>query len=154
MEQTTELLATTPSTSHPRQTSRRPNQTLADADQTLADIDQTGSDSDQAAADSDQAAADHNQAAGDTLLKEVVNVIRTHLRSYDTIVRVGCDEFLCVMSGAAIGNVRRRFDSIEAALAADPGNGTIRAGIAGLSPDDSAAELIDRADASMRSHSG
>jgi diguanylate cyclase (GGDEF)-like protein len=92
-------------------------------------------------------------SAGDALLKDAVRVIRSHLRSYDAIVRVGGDEFLCVMSGAATENARSRFDSIEAALA-DSGRGKIKVGIAELGPDDSAVELIDRADAGMPSSSG
>ena len=31
-----------------------------------------------------------------------VRVIRDHLRSYDSVVRIGGDEFLCVISGAAV----------------------------------------------------
>jgi diguanylate cyclase (GGDEF)-like protein len=90
-------------------------------------------------------------AAGDALLKTAVRVIRAHMRSYDVIVRVGGDEFLCVMSGTAIDHARDRFDSIEAVLAADSGQSRIRVGIAGLNPDDGAAELIDRADSEMPS---
>lgn len=74
--------------------------------------------------------------------------------SYDAIVRVGGGEFLCVMSGAAIENARNRFDSIEAALAADSNKGAIKVRIAGLSPEDSADELISRADAEMPASPG
>jgi diguanylate cyclase (GGDEF)-like protein len=88
-------------------------------------------------------------SAGDQLLKNAVQVIRGHLRSYDAIVRIGGDEFLCVMSGAALQSARRRFDSIQAALAAGSGKCEIKVGIAALGPEDSAAELIERADAAL-----
>ena len=58
-------------------------------------------------------------AAGDALLQRAVRAIRGHLRSYDTIVRVGGDEFVCVMSGATIEDARQRFDAIHDALARD-----------------------------------
>ena len=91
----------------------------------------------------------HGHSAGDALLKDAVRVIRSHLRSYDAIIRIGGDEFLCVMSGAAIESARQRFDSVEASLAADSSECEIKVGIAALGPDDSATELIDRADAAL-----
>ena len=39
-------------------------------------------------------------AAGDALLRDVVGAIQTHLRSYDPIVRVGGDEFVCALGQA------------------------------------------------------
>jgi diguanylate cyclase (GGDEF)-like protein len=89
-------------------------------------------------------------AAGDELLKDAVRVIRTHLRSYDVIIRVGGDEFVCVLSGAGAANVRERFESIQAALATDAGGCEIKVGVASLTADDSATALIDRADADMQ----
>jgi GGDEF domain-containing protein len=75
--------------------------------------------------------------------------IRAHLRSYDMIMRLGGDEFLCVMSGATIEDARQRFGSVHAALAADPDPCEIKVGFAALAPEDSAAELIERADADL-----
>jgi diguanylate cyclase (GGDEF)-like protein len=88
-------------------------------------------------------------SAGDTLLQRAVRAIRGHLRSYDSIVRIGGDEFLCVMSGATIPDARRRFGAVQAALAADPDWCEIKVGFAALEPEDSAAELIQRADADL-----
>jgi len=88
-------------------------------------------------------------AAGDLLLGHVVMTIRAHLRSYDLIVRLGGDDFLCVFSDATTEIVAQRFDVIEAALAREPNPCAIRVGIAALSGDESAAELIRRADALM-----
>jgi diguanylate cyclase (GGDEF)-like protein len=88
-------------------------------------------------------------AAGDTLLRHVVGTIRAHLRSFDLIVRLGGDEFLCVMSGATIESARSRFETIKAALAADPERSGIKVGFAELTPGDTAEELIRRADAQL-----
>src|ERR1035441_6007104 len=88
-------------------------------------------------------------AAGDALLQRAVTAIRGHLRSYDLIVRIGGDEFLSVMSGATIKDARQRFVAIETALAVDAEQCEIKVGFAALEADDSAAELIKRADAEL-----
>jgi len=92
---------------------------------------------------------EHGHSAGDALLQRAVRAIRTHLRSYDLIVRHGGDEFLCVMSGATIELARQRFDAIQAALADDPDPAGIKVGFAALAERDSARELIERADADL-----
>jgi PleD family two-component response regulator len=79
----------------------------------------------------------------------VVHGISARLRSYDLLVRLGGDEFLCVMSDTTIENLRERFGAIQTALAADPDPCGIKVGFAALEPGDTAAELIGRADADM-----
>jgi diguanylate cyclase (GGDEF)-like protein len=91
----------------------------------------------------------HGHAAGDELLQHVVRAIRAHLRSYDLIIRLGGDEFLCVVSGATIGEARRRFEAVQVALAAQPAHCELRVGFALLAAADTAAELIQRADAEL-----
>jgi diguanylate cyclase (GGDEF)-like protein len=86
-------------------------------------------------------------AAGDALLKDVVGVLRAHLRSYDAIVRVGGDEFVCVMSGAPIESARQRFASIKAST--DESGCAIKFGVAGLDGEDDVPALVDRADHAM-----
>ena len=88
-------------------------------------------------------------AAGDALLQRAVDAIREHLRSYDLIVRIGGDEFLCVMSGATIKDAEHRFNVIQTALGADAEPCEIKVGFAELEAEDSAAELIRRADAEL-----
>jgi diguanylate cyclase (GGDEF)-like protein len=88
-------------------------------------------------------------AAGDRLLQRAVRGIRGHLRSYDFIVRLGGDEFLCVMPGATIQDARERFGGIQFALRTDPHRCEIKVGFAALAPGDNAAELIERADAEL-----
>ena len=84
--------------------------------------------------------------AGDLMLKHIVAVLRTQLRSYEPIVRVGGDEFVCTISGTTIERARERFAHIIAQLSLTPDHGSITAGFAQLARDDSLKDLIDRAD--------
>ena len=88
-------------------------------------------------------------AAGDALLTSVVAVIREHLRSYDLIIRLGGDEFLCAMSNMALHEAHERFAQVAAALAPRPDARAIRTGFAALKPDENAPELIARADRAL-----
>ena len=93
---------------------------------------------------------EHGHAAGDELLRTAVHAIRDHLRSYDLIVRLGGDEFLCVMSEATLEAAHQRFDAVKTALAADADHEReIKVGFAVLEPADSPADLIERADAEL-----
>jgi diguanylate cyclase (GGDEF)-like protein len=95
------------------------------------------------------------RCAGDELLIRVVAVIKEHLRSYDLIIRLGGDEFLCAMSNMTLANARQRFKPIAATLAAAPDAGAIRTGFAQLAADQTSSELIARADSEMiESHYG
>ncbi len=87
--------------------------------------------------------------AGDKLLIRVVALIREHLRSYDLIIRLGGDEFLCVMSNVSSPDARRRFTTIDAVLDAAPETGAIRIGFAEFTLNDSASDLIARADGEL-----
>jgi len=78
-----------------------------------------------------------------------VNAIRDQLRSYDLIVRIGGDEFMCVMSGATIDYAHQRFAAIQTKLAADRYPCEIKVGFAALTDADTAVELIQRADAEL-----
>jgi diguanylate cyclase (GGDEF)-like protein len=84
--------------------------------------------------------------AEDLMLEHVVEVLQTQLRSYDPVVRIGGDEFVCTIAGATIENVRERFGRIAAQLSLTPDGGSITVGFAQLAPGDSPMELIDRAD--------
>jgi diguanylate cyclase (GGDEF)-like protein len=88
-------------------------------------------------------------AAGDKLLQQVVALIKKQLRSYDLIIRMGGDEFLCVVSTITLSDARSRFSAIDEALAAASGPGAIRSGFAELQPDETAEGLIARADGEL-----
>jgi diguanylate cyclase (GGDEF)-like protein len=84
--------------------------------------------------------------AGDRLLKRVVALIGEHLRSYDLIIRVGGDEFLCAIANMTLDDARERFSAIASALAGSNEAGAIRFGFAALLPGETATDLIARAD--------
>jgi diguanylate cyclase (GGDEF)-like protein len=88
-------------------------------------------------------------AAGDELLKRVVEELRKHLRSYDVLVRVGGDEFLCAMLGATRQEALLRFRAVRSALAATRDRIEIKVGFAVLARQDSADALMQRADAEL-----
>ncbi len=88
-------------------------------------------------------------AAGDELLREVVALFRINLRSYDLIVRIGGDEFLCAIPAMSEADARERFRMIASEFAARQDARGIRTGFATLREAETAAELIDRADAEL-----
>ena len=90
--------------------------------------------------------------AGDSLLLAVADSLRACLRSYDLIMRFGGDEFVCVLPNADVKRVRRRFADVSHALATGPTKGSITVGFAELGEDDSAEDLIRRADADLLAH--
>jgi diguanylate cyclase (GGDEF)-like protein len=88
-------------------------------------------------------------AAGDTLLQAVVVALRAELRSYDPIVRVGGDEFLCGFTNTKLEASRRRIEEIRAVLRRQPRTASISVGLAMLGERDTLEKLIARADADM-----
>ena len=81
--------------------------------------------------------------AGDRLPRNVANGLRSHMRSYDLLVRVGGDEFLCVLPGISAYDARRRFHELGPT---GSGPWSISLGISELRESDEAQQLIDRAD--------
>jgi diguanylate cyclase (GGDEF)-like protein len=90
-------------------------------------------------------------SAGDALLKRVVASIKAHLRPYDLVIRVGGDEFLCVMSNMTVEDARERFHAIAVTISQASQPDEIRVGFAQrLDAGESADELIARADSELR----
>jgi diguanylate cyclase (GGDEF)-like protein len=93
-------------------------------------------------------------AAGDALLQHVVGALRSQLRSYDPIVRLGGDEFLCGFTNTDLATSQRRVEEIQAAVACGPDTGSVSVGVAGLATGDTLEVLTSRADDDMYSHKG
>lgn len=88
-------------------------------------------------------------AAGDALLRAVVAAIQTHLRSYDPIVRVGGDEFVCALGDCTPEHAHRRFQEIQGTLAQTQPGASISVGLALLSPGDTLQQLTERGDKAL-----
>ncbi|MHB8693929.1 MAG: GGDEF domain-containing protein [Solirubrobacteraceae bacterium] len=85
-------------------------------------------------------------AAGDQLLTGIVDVLKTRLRPYDLIVRLGGDEFLCAMSNMTVADAQQRFSAVAAEVCAVPHSSGLRTGFATLAANEAVADLIARAD--------
>lgn len=85
--------------------------------------------------------------AGDRLLREVVESIRAHLRSYDLIVRFGGDEFVCAVIDVPVPQAAQRFAAANARLETLGASMTV--GLAEMRPGDSLADLVKRADEAL-----
>jgi diguanylate cyclase (GGDEF)-like protein len=92
---------------------------------------------------------EHGHSAGDELLREVAEGLRHHMRSYDLLVRLGGDEFLCVLPGVTVDQARRRLDELGPELPAGPTVGSISIGLSELGDGEGAQELIERADRNL-----
>jgi GGDEF domain-containing protein len=65
------------------------------------------------------------------------------------IVRVGGDEFVCVFPGGTVPMVSERFAAISAELMALPKRVSISVGLAQPEGNETAADLVVRADAAL-----
>jgi diguanylate cyclase (GGDEF)-like protein len=88
-------------------------------------------------------------AAGDAVLHAVGSELLGQLRSYDPIVRVGGDEFLCALSETGLAAGQRRLANIDRALADGGIDASISVGLAELAPGETLEELSARADAEL-----
>jgi diguanylate cyclase (GGDEF)-like protein len=88
--------------------------------------------------------------AGDDVLAEVAARIRGCVRSTDIGCRVGGDEFAVILPESTRGDADHLAARIERAVSSEPiakaGTLKISAGVAELSPDDTATDLFERAD--------
>jgi hypothetical protein len=83
---------------------------------------------------------------GGELLGSVVDTIKDHLRVYDLVIRQDEVELLCAVSNTTLADVRDRFCTIADAVADVPGGATITVGCAERAPDETATQLIARAE--------
>jgi diguanylate cyclase (GGDEF)-like protein len=83
-------------------------------------------------------------ATGDRVLRTIAATMRSGLRPFDPIVRIGGDVFACGIAGMDVAEVHRRFDEIRASLYADTGVG-ISVGTAVLAREETFEEVLARA---------
>jgi diguanylate cyclase (GGDEF)-like protein len=91
----------------------------------------------------------HGHQAGDELLALIAQVVRAHLRPYDTVVRYGGDEFVCAAPNMSAQEARQRFDSIARVLRLIDPEHSISFGVAEARDGESLHRLIIRADADL-----
>jgi diguanylate cyclase (GGDEF)-like protein len=91
----------------------------------------------------------HGHAAGDLLLCDVADAIHQHLRPYDTLVRVGGDEFVCSLGDCTAVVSQLRFEDIRVTLAHTQPLASISVGVAELRPEDTLEELTKRGDLAL-----
>jgi diguanylate cyclase (GGDEF)-like protein len=88
--------------------------------------------------------------AGDAVLAEVASRLRSVVRSTDIACRIGGDEFAVILPESTHADADNLAARIERAVGSEPiaklGKLKISAGVAELSPEDTAADLFERAD--------
>jgi diguanylate cyclase (GGDEF)-like protein len=91
-------------------------------------------------------------AAGDQMLIHVAQVLGSKVRSYDTVVRYGGDEFFCVMSGLSAAAAHVRLAEVNRLLHNLDGECSVSIGVAARKAGDTAADLVRRADQALYRH--
>jgi diguanylate cyclase (GGDEF)-like protein len=90
---------------------------------------------------------DHDgHAAGDAVLRALGAELQEMLRSYDPVVRMGGDEFVCAFSGTDLAAAATRVAEIRAALSPEV---SISVGLAQLQPGEDLEAVTARGDAEL-----
>ena len=88
-------------------------------------------------------------SAGDRLLHNVAQTLQAQLRPHDLTIRFGGDEFVCVVAGLGQHAVAQRLAHANTVLAQEATPASVTIGLAQLQPDDTAHDLIERADRAL-----
>ena len=87
---------------------------------------------------------------GDRMLVAFAEAMRTRLRSYDPVVRVGGDEFVSALPGIEIDQALQVAGEINIALGKAYAGASMSYGLSALQPGDTASSMIKRADDALR----
>ena len=90
----------------------------------------------------------HGHAAGDEVLRSVARGLRRQMRTYDLLIRMGGDEFLCALPGVSAKEAAARFGDFGPGLNGSTAN-SVSVGFGELRGDDTTDALVQRADADM-----
>jgi diguanylate cyclase (GGDEF)-like protein len=83
------------------------------------------------------------------LLRNIVARLRRDMRPYDLLMRLGGDEFLCVLLGVDADEARRRFERLGAELRVGPTVRSVSIGLGELRDGEGPQELVNRADSDL-----
>lgn len=92
---------------------------------------------------------ERGHADGDELLRGVVDCVKRNLRSDDFIMRLGVDEFVCVLCGQNLSALHERFAGVGAELAQRHDGAGIIVGLAQAGAEERPQQLIARAEQAM-----
>jgi len=84
--------------------------------------------------------------AGDQRIRDVADALRDHMRSYDLLVRLGGDEFLCILPDITLPRARERFEQVSSEMS---DGASFSFGLSELADGETPQELIDRADSDL-----
>jgi diguanylate cyclase (GGDEF)-like protein len=85
------------------------------------------------------------RAAGDRVLRNVANAVHRHLRQYDTLVRLGQNEFLCGLGNCTSATAQSKFRAIRSTLAETQVQASFSVGYAELRLNEALDQLTARA---------
>jgi diguanylate cyclase (GGDEF)-like protein/PAS domain S-box-containing protein len=88
----------------------------------------------------------HGHLAGDGMLRDCAEAWDSELRGEDTIIRYGGEEFLVLLPGASLDQAA---DTVERLRAVTPDGQTCSAGLACWDLEESAEDLLERADVAL-----
>ncbi len=88
----------------------------------------------------------HGHAAGDDVLRAVAERLRARMRSYDLLIRMGGDEFLCALPNITVAEARERFRDLTGGAG---GGNTVSFGFSELLDEDTPEDLVRRADTDL-----